>query len=124
MRIKNKCGLTITRTVTYAGRQYTFPTFKLERGEVLNSAAKCDADEVQWAVRELLVAIDQGLAQVVSATGALLDDPKQHLSTFPWVLPLASKIAIEIRQLSQGRRVIDGIVSSGRTVGSLAEARQ
>ena len=98
MRIKNRGGLTITRTVTYRGQQYTFPTFKLERGEVLDSAARSDADEVRWAVDHLL------------------QKPDDHVSTFKWVLPRARKLAVEIRQLSQGRRVIGGVVTVGRKV--------
>lgn len=106
MHIKNRGGLTITRTVTYHGQQYTFPTFKLERGEVLDHVALLHANEVQWAVSELLA------------------KPDDHVSTFKWVLPIARKLAVEIRQLHQGRRVIDGVVTVGRKIETLQEAQQ
>lgn len=105
MHIKNRGGLTVTRAVTYHGQQYIFPTFKLERGEVLDSVAKYHADEVQWAVDSLLAS------------------PDDHVSTFKWVLPVARKISVEIRWLAQGRRVLDGIVTVGRKVGTMQDTQ-
>lgn len=94
VRISNRRGLAITRAIYLKGTTYQFPVI-LADDDILDTRARLDADEVQYAVRHAFNLLD-GSGNPMPAR---------------WAVDYSRRIVGEIRALSVGQKVINGIVS-------------